>query len=268
MSQPLGQHFLKNQTAITRIIEALAIAHGEVIIEIGPGTGALTRPLLATCLAKGATLIAIEKDPALATSLDLGEGATVVGGDVLHELPKIVEELVKTKKSYKVVGNIPYYITGAILRTISELPAKPKTTVLMVQREVAVRVCAAPGAMNLLSAATQIWAEPKLLFTLPPKDFDPPPAVWSAVVLLRTKKEQLSGEVLEKYYKTLKIVFKQPRKTLLNNLSEGGIARGDAAALLAKLPLDLTEKARAQDLTPEAIATLSASLPETPSEMV
>lgn len=264
MPQPLGQHFLKNKAAITQIIDALQIEKGEVVIEIGPGAGALTVPLAERCAKAGARLIAIEKDHELAASLQLlafsgKEHTEIVYGDVLQELPAIVSRYKLTDKSYKLVGNIPYYITGAILRTISELPHKPLVTVLMVQKEVAVRACAEQGKMNLLAAATQVWAQTQLLFTLPPKDFDPPPAVWSAVMRLTFKNQTVPEQELEQYYAAIKVLFKQPRKTLLNNLCEGGIPREEATTLLQRLSLD--EKTRAQELTVEMIQKIAVMLP-------
>jgi 16S rRNA (adenine1518-N6/adenine1519-N6)-dimethyltransferase len=267
MAQPLGQHFLKNLSAIERIVDELNISKGEAVIEIGPGRGALTLPLARRCEQVGAKLIAIEKDPELADNLKLlafsgKKNTEIIYGDVLRELPAIVSRYqpVPTGRqvkasSYKLVGNIPYYITGAILRTISELAEKPTSTVLMVQKEVAERVCAKEGEMNLLSAATQVWSDTEVLFTLSPKEFDPPPKVWSAVMRLDTKKSQLTPEELEKYYRTIKILFKQPRKTLLNNLVEGGVDKEEAKKVLAALKL--SPSARAQDLSTENILSLN-----------
>jgi 16S rRNA (adenine1518-N6/adenine1519-N6)-dimethyltransferase len=260
MAQPLGQHFLKNLSAIERIVDELNISKGETVIEIGPGRGALTLPLARRCEQVGAKLIAIEKDPGLADNLKLlafsgKENTEIIYGDVLRELPAIVSRYQLKASSYKLVGNIPYYITGAILRTISELAEKPTSTVLMVQKEVAERVCAKEGEMNLLSAATQVWSDTEVLFTLSPKEFDPPPKVWSAVMRLDTKKSQLTPEELEKYYRTIKILFKQPRKTLLNNLVEGGVDKEEAKKVLAALKL--SPSARAQDLSTENILSLN-----------
>lgn len=271
MSQPLGQHFLKNLSAIERIVNELNISKGEAVIEIGPGRGALTLPLARRCEQVGAKLIAIEKDPALADNLKLlafsgKENTEIIYGDVLRELPPIVSRYQLKANSYKLVGNIPYYITGAILRTISELAEKPTSTVLMVQKEVAERVCAKEGEMNLLSAATQAWSDTEVLFTLSPKEFDPPPKVWSAVMRLDTKKSQLTPEELEKYYRTIKMLFKQPRKTLLNNLCEANIPREEAIALLKKLSLN--EKTRAQELSIKTLKKLASALQEKGGEVV
>jgi 16S rRNA (adenine1518-N6/adenine1519-N6)-dimethyltransferase len=125
----------------------------------------------------------------------------------------------------------------------------------MVQKEVAERVCAKEGEMNLLSAATQVWSDTEVLFALSPKEFDPPPKVWSAVMRLDTKASQLTPEELEKYYRTIKMLFKQPRKTLLNNLTGGGMGKEEAEAIMAsfKMPKNI----RAQDLSIEDIQRFS-----------
>lgn len=220
MFQKLGQHFLTNQSAIKKIISALELRPDDTVIEIGPGRGALTFPLLKKCQ----RLIAIEKDP------KLGLGVKGVGNSkhlevVIGDAPKTLPDLIKTydlrPMTYKLVGNIPYYITGKLLRILSELKNKPTLVVLMVQKEVAERLIAKPPKMNLLAAATQFWAEPEILFTLKPEDFNPLPKVESAIIKLKTKDARQETKETENYYKSLRILFKQPRKTILNNLQTG-----------------------------------------------
>ncbi len=262
MPQPLGQHFLKNQKAITRIIDALNLQKGETVIEIGPGLGALTIPLVAECDRLDCKLIVIEKDAELAGELVsslVGKSVQIIAGDALLELPKLTNQLTKQLTNYSLVGNIPYYITGALLRTIGELPIKPRKTVLMIQKEVAQRLCATPPKMNLLAAATQIWAEPKILFELPPTDFDPPPKVWSAVIQLipLAGSNPSSPSILLDYYRALHIIFKQPRKTLLNNLSEE-IGREQAQKIMPGLALE--PNIRPQNLSIEQIIEISRLL--------
>jgi 16S rRNA (adenine1518-N6/adenine1519-N6)-dimethyltransferase len=126
-------------------------------------------------------------------------------------------------------------------------------------KEVAQRLCADIGEMSLLSAATQVWAKPKLLLTLKPSDFEPQPAVHSAVIELTTRNKQLTTDELIGYYKALHIIFKQPRKMLVNNLIDGGLARNEALALIEKLGLPAT--ARAQDLATTQCLTISRAFP-------
>jgi 16S rRNA (adenine1518-N6/adenine1519-N6)-dimethyltransferase len=263
MPQFLGQHFLINQAAIERIIAAARITSGDIVIEIGPGSGALTLPLLETHGAQ-ISYIGIEKDAALARALELeikNKGLStetkIIIGDALIELPKITAAL--GRKKFRIIGNIPYYITGALLRVIGELEHKPAQTVLMIQREVAQRVCAKPGEMNLLAAATQVWADAELLFILPPKDFDPPPKVHSAVISLRTHAHQLEPKKLAEYYRALHTIFKQPRKTLLNNLAEQA-DREQARSIITKAGLE--EGVRPQNLNVEQIQELAAAIQE------
>ncbi len=261
MGEKLGQHFLINTGAITKIIAGLQLQKGEGVIEIGPGAGALTKPLAELCAQLNCKLQCIEKDPELVNSLASefvsSQNVEIISGDALIELPKLTNQLTKQLANYKVVGNIPYYITGHLLRTIGELEHKPAVTVLMIQKEVAERLTAEAGANNLLAAATQIWADAELLFKLPPKDFDPPPQVWSAVIRLTQKKSQPTLEAAKKYYDALHVIFKQPRKTLLNNLSEK-VSREEACELLESLKLP--EKTRPQDLSLEQIQRLAATL--------
>ncbi len=250
MRQPLGQHFLKNTGVITQIIDALDLRTGETVVEIGPGEGALTFPLAERCAKFDCKLIAIEKDEALVKKLrnwkikKLIGDVTIMHGDALEEIPKLFTswqihrgslpagrhgQIEPQMTDIKIVGNIPYYITGKLLRTISELEHKPKCTVLMVQREVAERIVTKPPHMNLLAAATQIWADAEIIALLKQKDFDPPPEVESAVVRLLSAKRlapclpagRLSADKLAHYYSFIHVAFKQPRKTLLNNLCGG-----------------------------------------------
>src|SRR3989344_434406 len=229
MKQRLGQHFLINKSAIKKIVSALDLQNNDTVIEIGPGKGALTEPLitkLQNC--KIAKLILIEKDPALVYKLKslknkIFPNLEIVGGDALKIIPELISNQQSAISNYKIVGNIPYYITGKLLRIlgdlITQLPDCPITNiVLMLQKEVAERICAEPPRMNLLAAAVQFWAEPKILFSLKSGDFQPPQKVQSAVIKLTPKPYTLNPE---NYYKLIKILFKQPRKTLLNNLQNG-----------------------------------------------
>jgi 16S rRNA (adenine1518-N6/adenine1519-N6)-dimethyltransferase len=155
MNKKLGQHFLINKSAIGKIISALDLKPDETIIEIGPGGGALTFPILEQCQKLNCKLIAIEKDPELVKSLKLkvkSKNLGIVEGNALKILPAIINDSLSIIQSYKVVGNIPYYITGKLLRILSELKKKPGTTVLMIQKEVAERLSAEEGEINLLAA--------------------------------------------------------------------------------------------------------------------
>ena len=283
MKKFLGQHFLKNLAAIEQIISALNIQPNDWIIEIGPGKGALTTPLVAACQIMGAKLIAIEKDAGLVEqlrSLPTGQAGTTVKqfelinsstvqlihGDALKILPEVVTRYSLLTTNYKLVGNIPYYITGHLLRLIGELKQKPERVVLMIQKEVAERLTAKPPKTNLLSAATQFWAQPQLLFTLPATDFDPPPKVKSAVISLT----QLSPDYYglrttplrtPNYYSFIHAAFKQPRKTLANNLLAANPAKNRKEVEDLLIKLGFQPFVRAQNLSVEELIRLSREFP-------
>ncbi len=223
MRQPLGQHFLKDKRKIGQIVDALELQEGDTVIEIGPGRGALTHEL--GTRNKGMRIVAIEKDAKLAAGLkeklmpvfeEKGNKLEIITGDVREELPKLKSY---NLRSYKLVGNIPYYLTGALLRLIGDLDPLPKRIVLTTQKEVAERVTAVPPKMNMLAASVQFWAEPKIVMRIPAGAFSPPPDVDSAVILLTPKR--LTSDVnhqKERYYELVRALFRHPRKTIRNNL--------------------------------------------------
>lgn len=198
-----------------KIVDTIAPERGDVIFEIGPGHGELTIPLVQKCSELNCRIIAIEKDAVLAETLaksPIGKDIEIVREDVLQFLPNIME------KKYKIVGNIPYYLTGHLLRAISELPEKPARCVFMLQKEVAERIIAAPQRMNRLAASVQFWAEPKVVGRVPKENFSPKPKVDSAIVLFEVKKS-ISPLDSSRYYTALRGIYAQPRKTLLNNIA-------------------------------------------------
>ncbi len=214
---PLGQHFLRDQHALARIASALAIEPGDLVVEIGPGEGALTEHLLA----RGARVTALEIDPRLAGELRdrFGEqrGFEVSEADILEvDLGDLIAE--KSSGRVAVVGNLPYYITSPILRRVFSASARVRQAVFLVQKEVALRITAGKGSRDygFLSVLCELYAERELLFSVPPGAFRPPPKVTSAVVRLSMRPDpDLPAELLQ----FLKAAFRQPRKTLLNNLA-------------------------------------------------
>ncbi|PIR86872.1 MAG: ribosomal RNA small subunit methyltransferase A [Candidatus Harrisonbacteria bacterium CG10_big_fil_rev_8_21_14_0_10_49_15] len=269
MSRYLGQHWLKNPEVIKKIVAGLKLKKGETVIEIGPGRGALTWPLFEQCKKLSCSYIGIEKDVTLAHELATrmknyevrSKGKyEIIAGDALRILPALIlNSNFLPLDRYAIVGNLPYYITGKILRTISELEHKPEQSVLMVQKEVGERLAAQPPKMNLLAAATQIWAEARVLFEVPAKDFSPPPKVNSAVVELRIKPGELKKEGLESYYAFIHAAFKQPRKMLLNNLATGlAMPKNQILEVFTNQGID--EKTRAQDLSVERLRQLAIAM--------
>ena len=243
MSEYLGQHFLVNKEKLKKIAEALELKDGDLVIEIGAGHGELTEELRSTN--RELRIIAIEKDKKLAEFLRKkfasDKNIEIIQEDALKFLSSIIHNSLFKIQNYKIVGNIPYYITGRLLRILSELAASPKRgeprpeisgrenkpslIVLTIQKEVAERICAQPPKMNLLAAAVQFWAKPKIISYISRKDFRPIPKVDSAIIKILSIafKQRSLGKCYREgnYYKFIKILFKQPRKTIANNLAEG-----------------------------------------------
>jgi len=247
----LGQHFLKNPEILESIAERINKAGSNIIIEVGPGHGELTEKL-------SGKIIAIEKDRDLAAALKqkfaANKNIEIIAGDALNILPELTAN--PAYKSYVLAGNIPYYITGYLLRTISGLENKPRLSVLTVQKEVAERIEARPPKMNRLAAAVQFWAEPKIIFFIKKREFYPPPEVDSALIELRAVS---CGADAESYYKTVRALFKQPRKTIHNNITSA--LRGKAetktiAGVLKKMGIDHAN--RPQNLSVEQIVEISS----------
>lgn len=229
MPRYLGQHFLVSKNKLKKIVEALELKNGETIIEIGPGHGELTTVIKYQI--SNIKIVAIEKDkkliPFLQKKFALDKNIKIVDGDALRILPELTKKL--KNRNYKITGNIPYYITGRLLRILSELKNKPSLIVLTTQKEVAQRIFSQPSRMNLLAASVQFWAEPKITGYVSKKDFRPQPLVDSAIIKLITKNEPCGAD---NYYRLIKIIFKHPRKTIKNNL----------AAALGKLNAEVKNK--------------------------
>lgn len=261
----LGKHFLTDKKILKQIAASLDLRDGDIVVEIGAGHGELTDVIHETCSMKHETkIIAIEKDKNLSLLLKRkyanNEKIHVIAGDVLKILPQIVKRHALTAKRFKVTGNIPYYITGKLSRLLGELITNnqlPITSiVLTIQKEVAERLTAKPPKMNLLAASVQIWAEPKIIATVPPNAFNPPPKVNSAIIKLTTCDLQLTTEELKNYYKFIKTLFKQPRKTILNNLSKNSKKNKEETAELLKKE-GANPQDRPQDLKLEDLIALS-----------
>lgn len=228
LSMRLGQHFLTNINQLRKIIETLDLESGDLVIEIGPGHGELTRLLAEKSQIPNFKfqIVAIEKDEELARALAravIDKNIKVIHGDALKVLPKLLASYKLQAMSYKLVGNIPYYITGYLFRLISELENKPSLIVFTIQKEVAKRVCAKPPKMNLLASSVQFWAEPEVIGFISKKSFQPPPRVDSAILKLTPQKDAMIYDSAARagYYRLIKLLFKQPRKTILNNLLLG-----------------------------------------------
>lgn len=242
----LGQHFLRDARILRRIVRAAAPSPEETVIEVGAGTGALTRPLVQ----RAGKVVALEVDPELCHRLHaLAErhpNLVVVCADVLS-LP--VEELLRqadVRGPYAVVGNLPYYIAAAVVRHFLEARPAPQRLVVTVQKEVAENMAAAPGRMTLLGTCVQFYAQPHILFLIPPQAFSPPPKVWSALVRLEVRPQPaLAVEEPSDFFALLRAGFRAPRKQLRNALALGlGLDSATAAGLLATAGIEATRRAQ------------------------
>lgn len=213
----LGQHFLRDKSVCARIADAVVSSPDVPVIEIGPGQGALTEHLIA----RGVPLTVIEVDPALADGLK-ERFATHAQFEVIREdvlKVNLVDIIAQLKQNQLVIaGNLPYYITSPILRAVFDAGAHVDYAVFLIQKEVALRLTARKNSRDYgyLSVLCQLYAEPKLLFTVPPGAFQPPPKVTSAVVRLDMRR---NADVPPRFIDFLQHCFVHRRKKLLNNLA-------------------------------------------------
>ncbi|HVU44764.1 MAG TPA: 16S rRNA (adenine(1518)-N(6)/adenine(1519)-N(6))-dimethyltransferase RsmA [Terracidiphilus sp.] len=250
----LGQNFLVDAHAVERIAAALGDLSGRTVAEIGPGKGAITGALTS----RARHVVAIELDRELAPALRgkfPAERVTVVEQDVLAFDFAAAAEQAGAKLA--VAGNLPYYITSPILLKLAASHAAIGVAVLMVQREVADRVVAAPGSRDygLLSVTVQMYGPVERLFTLPPQAFSPPPEVHSTVFRWRFAPRFAELGVDEDgFLRFVRQAFAQKRKTLANNLRAAGFAPAEATQAMSHAGIDV--RARAEELPIEALAAL------------
>jgi len=191
MGQRLGQHFLTDENVLQSIASFPGIKSSDSVIEIGPGHGELSDFLIST--GAETSFFLLEKDKKLVSFLKNkyadSKNIEIIEGDALKTLPLLVEkhQLKINGGDYKIAGNIPYYLTGRLFRIISGLHPLPKLVVFTIQKEVAERICSKKGDFNLLSASILFFWDPQVILRLKRGDFNPPPEVDSAVILLKKK---------------------------------------------------------------------------------
>ncbi len=253
----MGQNFLTNRAFLEKIAGSLDLKEGDRVIEVGPGTGNLTDFLVGS---PAKEILAIEKDKGLALGLiskyrDISK-LTVLPQDILFWLDQPPNQ--HKLPYYKVVGNIPYYLTGQLIRLLLNGEFQPVSIVLTIQKEVAQRIVAQPPQMTALSAIVQTLSEPKIVFNIGRGNFNPIPKVDSTVILIKPKPIYDSAKT-QLIIKTIKAGFIHPRRLLLSNLAEGlGMEKSKIANVFANLNWDI--KLRAQDLTVTDWEKLSAAL--------
>jgi 16S rRNA (adenine1518-N6/adenine1519-N6)-dimethyltransferase len=234
----LGQHFLVDRASVEAVMDAAGVEAGDAVLEIGPGLGVLTQALLA----RGARVTAVETDAVLAGLLrrDAPAELTVVEQDFMRY------DLTLLPTGYKVAANIPYYLTSKIFRLLLEAKNPPSVAALLVQKEVAERVTAKPGAMSTLAFSVQYYSRPELVRVVGRELFLPPPRVDSAVLRLEIGGPAFPADVA-KLFRLVRAGFGERRKQLKNSLAGGlGCTVDTAVELLAAAGLKPT--ARAQEL--------------------
>jgi 16S rRNA (adenine1518-N6/adenine1519-N6)-dimethyltransferase len=211
----LGQHWLTDLSALEAIVASAQLQPTDTVLEIGPGPGSLTKLLVDAAR----QVVAVEFDQPLARQLPKNVPAgnlQVVNQDIL------TFDLNSLPPGYKVVANIPYFLTSNLIRVLSELANPPLTVVLLIQKEVAERVAAKPGAMSLLSVSAQLYYSTELGPKVPAALFTPPPKVDSQVLIMRRHPQPLfPGLDYKAFMRVVKAGFAARRKTLLNSLSGG-----------------------------------------------
>lgn len=237
MSKKLGQNFLIKRGIVDEIVKAADLQEGEPVLEIGPGIGTLTQGLAQS----GANVTAIELDTRLLEVLDTTlaqySNVTIVHGDVLKlDVPSIMNN-----EPFKVVANLPYYITTPIIMSLLESRLPIERLVVMVQKEVALRMVAKPGTKDYsaLSVAVQYYTKPDIVLDVPPKSFLPAPAVTSSVIRCVLRDKPPVDVIDEKlFFRVVKAGFAQRRKTFANTMKTTGLSKDRIEELLAKANID------------------------------
>ena len=249
----LGQHWLHDQASLEAMVEAGGIKKSDTVLEIGPGLGTLTDVLIK----KSDKIIAVEFDNILAVNLadkyKLPQ-VEIINQDILSF------DFTSLPASYKIVANIPYYLTSHLIRVISETPNPPSQVALLIQKEVAERVAAKPGDMSLLSVTAQFYWQVELGRLVPARLFTPPPKVDSQILILKRRSKNLFNDIdTDDFFRLVKAGFSQRRKTLLNSLSAGLHADKTIISVAAQA-VDIDPGRRPQTLSIEDWHNLYLSL--------
>lgn len=267
-SKKYGQNFLINPKPIEKMIEAGDIKKTDTIIEVGPGFGVLTFELAKH--AKKVMAFEIEKKLEKYWEENKKKNIEIIWGNVLTQVESRkskVHKVYSSKreiKSFKVIANLPYQITSGILRRFLEMKSRPEKMILMVQREVADRICAKPGGMSILAVSVQYYAEVKKILNVPNTYFWPSPKVNSAVIELDIKDKKFDPEFDKKFFEVVRLGFSSKRKMLIKNLKpllikcEHTNEHTNLEEVFDKLKLN--KKVRAQELSIEEWQTLSTLL--------
>ena len=255
----LGQHFLNSTKIVSDIVLAGKTKKGDVVLEIGPGEGAMTLALLKT----GAKVIVVEKDDRLIPFLEekfskeiLSKQLEILHGDVLDQ--SVLSKFFIKNKQYKIIANIPYYITGQIIRTFLETDNQPESMTLLIQKEVAERIVAKDKKESLLSLSIKIYGAPKIMRLVGRGAFRPQPNVDSAVLNIENiSKKNFTGISEKKFFVLIHAGFAHKRKQLLPNLSDV-YKKEDLIKAFSACKIDT--KSRAEDLSLETWLNLCKTI--------
>ncbi|MDN5274901.1 MAG: putative Ribosomal small subunit methyltransferase [Candidatus Saccharibacteria bacterium] len=238
----LGQHWLRDRGVLAHIADCAELNESDTVLEIGPGLGTLTSELLR----RSERVVAVEFDEELARKLPAqfpGKNLEVVRSDIL------AFDLSDLPSGYKVVANVPYYITSKIVQLLMTSSNKPSIAVLLVQKEVAQRLAARPGDMSILAISAQIFADVTLGEIVPAALFTPPPKVDSQVVIFKTRAQPYLTDVAEKdFFRAVKAGFSSKRKKLRSSLS-GGLSIPTVQAETYLIAAGIDPNARAESLS-------------------
>jgi len=241
-NKSLGQHWLKDELSLQTMVEAAGIVSTGTVVEVGPGLGYLTDKLAHSAQ----KVIAIEADPTLLEPLRVQffqrPNVEIVGADILQY------DLTQLSSQYKVVANIPYYITSKLLRTFLEAKNSPISMTLLVQKEVAQRIIAKPGKMSVLAFSVQYYAKTEIVSLVQKELFDPPPKVDSAIIHIARLHQPAFKADTKKLFRIVKAGFSEKRKMLRNSLS-AGLHIDQSVIIQALDKAGVSNTARAQELS-------------------
>jgi len=251
----LGQHFLIDEAVLERILSAVELSPGDIVVEIGPGLGILTEGLAK----RGARVIAVELDSKLIALLKKRlatfSDVKIIHADILKVAPRQLLQnnlpASELARGYKVIANLPYYITSPVLRHFLEVQPRPSEMVVMVQKEVGEAIAAAPGKMSLISVKTQFYSKPAIISYVPAASFYPPPKVDSAILRLDVYSQPpIEISDVAGFFDIVMHGFSSPRKQLRNSLAHSlEMPPNQVSIFLEKAGID--GKRRAETLTLE-----------------
>ncbi len=241
-NKTMGQNFLINENTLKKIIKAADLSKDDIVLEVGPGLGILTKELAQ----KARKVITIEKDKeiveVLKKELEDYKNVEIICGDIL-------EINLEFLKNYKVVANIPYYLTSHLIRILLELENQPKEITILIQKEVAERICASPPKMTLLAISVQFYTRPEIISYISKEDFWPEPKIDSAIMKITDIKKPEDINI-KKFFKLVKAGFSSPRKQLVNNLSNKlNINKEEIKTALTECNLDIQVRAERLQIT-------------------